>query len=88
MRTALHANRVGVLLPVAVVRVLVVHWVVAVRVVRVVVIVAGVVRVVVMVVVVVVWVVAFDHPAVVGEGREVFAQAGAGVQVAAEEVGY
>jgi hypothetical protein len=25
---------------------------------------------------------------VVGEGREVFAQAGAGVQVAAEEVGY
>jgi hypothetical protein len=78
VRTTLHANRVGVLLPVAVVRVLVVHWVVAVRVVGVVVVVAGVVRVV-MVVVVVVWVVAFYHPAVVGEGREVSAQAGAGV---------
>ena len=54
------------------------------RVVGVVVVVAGVVRVVV----VVVGVVAFYHPAVVGEGREVFAHAGAGVQVAAEEVGY
>lgn len=68
MRTALHPNRVGMLLSVAVVRVLVVHWV-AVWVV--VVVVAGVV--VVVVVVVVVGVVAFYHPAVVGEGREVFA---------------
>jgi hypothetical protein len=50
----------------------------------VVVVIAGVV----VVMVGIVGVVAFHHPAVVGEGREVFAQAGAGVQVAAEEVGY